>query len=373
VRTPEDDRLRVFVDASVLGSAFGGIAAYVEELVGALADDPRLSLTVATSTPQRLGISSSVRVIRSGARTRDFVARTAWREARLGPLLRDSASDVLLAPVPELPLRPTEVPSVVVIHDVSQIAAPALYGWARWLRFSVGLPLACARATAVVCDSHATLRGLRCAVAGDASAKSRVIHPGPQRLPEPSETPLHGRPYLLYVGSLLPHKNLEAVLAALASGGSRLPVDLLLAGPATRDEEEGLSARARGLGLTQRVHHLGFVDRDQLSTAYRHARAVVLPSLMEGFGLPVLEAMGLGAPVVSSDLAPVREIGDDAVLYVRDPLNPEEWLDALIRLWSDEALRDRLSTRGLARAGQFSWRTAREEFSGLLHEVAGRT
>ena len=368
----EHDRLRVLVDASVLGSAFGGIAAYVGELVQALACDPLLSLTVVTSRPERLDNATEIRVIDSGARAQSFVSRAAWREARLGRLLRDTASHVLLAPVPELPLRPTEVPSVVVVHDVSQIAAPGLYGWARWLRFSAGLPLACKRATAVVCDSHATLRGLRCAVAAEHSIKFRVIHPGPQRLPEPMKTSPHGRPYLLYVGSLLPHKNLDVVLAALATAGSHLPVDLLLIGPVTRDQEERLTARSRELGLTERVHHLGFVDRERLSTAYRHSTAVVLPSLIEGFGLPVLEAMVLGTPVVASDLAPVREIGDDAVLFIRDPLDPQEWVEALIRLWDDEALRDGLSAQATARAAQFSWGSAREGFSRVLHEVAER-
>jgi glycosyltransferase involved in cell wall biosynthesis len=371
----KDKRLRVLVDASVLGSAFGGIAMYTSELVRALARDPSLSLTVATSRPHQIcsGLDSGVRVIGLGSGTRSFIGRAMWREVRLGDLIRDRRSDVLLTPVPELPLRRTRVPSVVVIHDVSQIAAPALYGWTRWLRYAIGLPLTCASADAVVCVSHAALLGLRQALPGVPAAKLRVVYQGPQPLQPPALTPSHGRPYLLYVGSLLSHKNIETVLAALAEAGPRLPVDFLLTGPAKPPETARLSARVRALGLDTRVRHLGFVDRAQLSTLYEHATGLVLPSLIEGFGLPVVEAMSQGTPVVASDIPAVREVGQDAVLYVGRPLDQRAWIDALVRLWSDESLRGELASRGKARARAFSWDAAGREFSALLHEVAGRT
>ena len=368
-----EDRLRVLVDASVRTAAFGGIAAYTDELIAALSSHPRLALTVVTNQPHKVA-GNAVRVIALGARTHGFVARAAWRESRLNALIAETRSDVLLAPVPELPLRRTAVSSVAVVHDVSQIAAPTLYGRARWLRFRVGLPLTCARAVRVVCDSQTALGALRRVVPGQPAEKFRVIRPGPQRLPAPSDASPHGRPYLLYVGSLLPHKNIDVILDALSSAESDLSTDFVLTGPATPEREaERLEARIRYLGLSDRVHHLGFVDRRQLSTLYRHARALVLPSLIEGFGLPVLEAMGLGTPAVASDIAAVREVGNDAVVYIGNPRDPQEWLAALLELERDEGLREERSRRAMARASKFSWDAARDEFAGVLHEAAGRT
>jgi glycosyltransferase involved in cell wall biosynthesis len=96
----------------------------------------------------------------------------------------------------------------------------------------------------------------------------------------------------------------------------------------------------------------------------------VLPSLYEGFGLPVLEAMKLGTPVVASDIPPLREVAQDAALYVSAPLNAEAWRSALARILSDDGLRAELSRAGAAAAARYSWAEVAERFSDLLHRVA---
>ncbi|MBA2294090.1 MAG: glycosyltransferase, partial [Actinobacteria bacterium] len=110
----------------------------------------------------------------------------------------------------------------------------------------------------------------------------------------------------------------------------------------------------------------------RLMTLYREASALVLPSLYEGFGLPVLEAMQSGTPVVASDIPSLREVAGDAALYVSRPLDAGCWREALIRISTDPDLRAELSRRGTDAATQFSWDEVGRRFSALLHRVAER-
>ena len=128
--------------------------------------------------------------------------------------------------------------------------------------------------------------------------------------------------------------------------------------------------RVARLGAGDRVRHLGFVDPARLTTLYSGASALVLPSLHEGFGLPVLEALYGGTPVVASDIPPVREVAGDAALYVSKPLDQREWRDALTRICSDRSLQDDLRARGPSAAMRFSWSEVGERFADLLHRVA---
>lgn len=368
-RPRSDGRLRVLLDATNLKPGQGGIRTYTMGLIEALADQPELSLVVATSVDDVAALGS-MEVVRISPRTQGVVARALWRERNLASLARSLRVDVALTPVPELPLRGLPVPSVVVVHDVGPLVAPTYYSLLKKLRYQAVLPRTCRLASAVVCVSEATFVGLHEAVGVDAQ-RCEVIGEGPQLLAASHDgvEPVDG-PYLLYVGSLEARKNVETLIDALAAASTSVSEKLVIVGPTETRSMQALQERLERLGLTERVQHLGFVSSTRLTGLYAGASALVLPSLYEGFGLPVLEAMTLGTPVVASDIPPVREVAGDAALYVSRPLDAHAWRDALVRISADDVLRATLIARGEAAATRFSWPHVGRRFSELLRRVA---
>jgi alpha-1,3-rhamnosyl/mannosyltransferase len=166
------------------------------------------------------------------------------------------------------------------------------------------------------------------------------------------------RPYLLHVGNHKPHKNAEGLLKAyqLLANDRRGPVPpLYMVGGFPPDGD--LARRARAMGLTGKVHCLGHVERNELAALFRGASAFVYPTLYEGFGLPVLEAMACGVPVVAGDIQAVREVAGDAVLRV-NPRDIVELAGAVRRLLTQADLCGELCARGRARAKEYSWEKA---------------
>jgi glycosyltransferase involved in cell wall biosynthesis len=170
-----------------------------------------------------------------------------------------------------------------------------------------------------------------------------------------------GRPYVLSVGSLEPRKNLRRLLAAWQHLGARKEgVTLLVAGTT------GHVFRDAGLDpLPTDVRPIGFVSDDDLRALFSGAEAFVFPSLYEGFGLPVLEAMACGAPVICSRAGSLPEVAGDAALLV-DPLNSDAIADGLQKVLANRDLRADLRERGLARAAQFSWDATAEQIWNVL-------
>lgn len=159
----------------------------------------------------------------------------------------------------------------------------------------------------------------------------------------------HPRPYLLYVGNQKPHKNFEGLVAAFAASNLKNDFDVLLTGSLS-----GLVAQAIAVhGLEDRVRALGLVAEPDLPALYRSAYAVVMPSRYEGFGLPLVEAMASGAPVLSSNRTSLPEVGGDAVAYF-DPDDLDSFVEGLNGLL-DRDLCHRLRLAGLERAKLFSW------------------
>lgn len=363
-------RIRVLVDAANLKPGQGGIRTYTMGLIRELARDDRLSLAVAASVPEAAKLGEIEFVPLPGF-TRGAAGRALWRETNLASLARSVRADVVLAPVPELPLRSLDLPTVVVVHDVGPFVAPAFYSRNKRLRYETVLQHACRRATAIVCVSESTRVGLhaaigvdpkRCQVIGEGSQLFESVHaPGAVE----SETR-----FLLYVGSLDPRKNVDTLVDAIVQADPPLP-PLLIVGPA--EEHELASLRGRVGAATERVEHLGFVDPERLAELYASSLAVVLPSLYEGFGLPVLEAFEAGAPVVASDIASVNEISGGAGILVGRPLDPQCWRDALRQVADDPEVRRDLRERGRQEAGRHTWEAVGTRFADLLVDTARAT
>jgi glycosyltransferase involved in cell wall biosynthesis len=161
------------------------------------------------------------------------------------------------------------------------------------------------------------------------------------------------RQYALFVGTLEPRKNVPLLLEALALVRRRADVHLLVVGARGWLDEPIFAASARS-GVSQAVHFLGTLGEGDLAVLYSHAGVFVLPSLYEGFGLPVLEAMACGAPVVCSNAGPLPEVAGDAAVLLA-PEDPENWANAILSVLGDERLASTLRQRGFTRAASFAW------------------
>jgi len=178
------------------------------------------------------------------------------------------------------------------------------------------------------------------------------------------------RPYFLYVGNLKPHKNLVRFLGAVTSFLKRTNLDwtFLIVGPGGENERKQLLDHASRLGISEVVSFMQNVTDEVLLELYRGAMFLVFPSLLEGFGLPVLEAMACGTPVLCSHVASLPEVGGDAVRYF-NPLDIEDMSQALESVATCPQLREVLREKGLARASQFSWAESSRRHAELFERV----
>jgi glycosyltransferase involved in cell wall biosynthesis len=235
------------------------------------------------------------------------------------------------------------------------------------------------RAAHIACDTEAT----RDALVGKANvdpARTSVVlngpHPACTPHPEPSADAQAGRLLgptsrhvdLLHVGSTIARKRIDVLLHVIAAlRQRRREVRLVRVGGPFTAEQRTL---VRDLGLEDAIVVLPFLDRSTLAAVYRRSALVLLPSEREGFGLPLLEALACGTPIVASDIEPLREVGADAVEYC-DPEDVQAWTDTVVRLLSEDP--ERLEGRraaGIARAASFSWSRYAAEVVTLYARIA---
>lgn len=173
-----------------------------------------------------------------------------------------------------------------------------------------------------------------------------------------------GYPYLLFVGNRKPHKNLPRILKAFLLSGVKSDIKLILSG-----EPDGATMDLiRDNKLQDRVVFAGVIPEGKLPQYYRGAKALLLPSQYEGFGLPVLEAMACGTPVVTSTVTSLPEVAGSATLLV-DPNESDEIAGAIRRVVSDSSLRERMRTLGIEQAKKFSWDKTATAVKGVLEEA----
>jgi glycosyltransferase involved in cell wall biosynthesis len=255
---------------------------------------------------------------------------------------------------------------VVTVHDLIYARFPEAHAGIREKGMRVLVPLAARRSDRVIVDSQSTRRDL-IELVGVASERIDVVPLGLGAVRRQAPMPEHevrarlalgGRRVLLSLSAKRPHKNLLALIGALAQMPAEDRPVLVLPGYATPHEAE-LRARARALGLADSVRFPSWVSAAELEGLWAIASAFVFPSLYEGFGLPVLEAMARGVPVACSNASSLPEVAGDAALLF-DPREERAIAEALLRLLGDGALRERLRSLGNAQAARFTWeQTAR--------------
>jgi glycosyltransferase involved in cell wall biosynthesis len=255
---------------------------------------------------------------------------------------------------------------VVTVHDLIYARYPEAHARLRAKGMQLLVPAGARRSHRVIADSHSTAQDLVSLVGIDAARIDVVpLGVGTVRRGEPmreadvrAKLELGAREVLLSLSAKRPHKNLAALIGALARVRAERRPLLVLAGYPTFHEDE-LRARAREAGVSDDVRFVGWLAGAEVEGLWAIARAFVFPSLYEGFGLPVLEAMARGVPVACSDASSLPEVAGDAALLF-DPHDDESIAGALEQVLYDEALRTRLRSSGRTRASEFTWeRTAR--------------
>jgi glycosyltransferase involved in cell wall biosynthesis len=333
----------VLIDADVLGRERTGDETYVQNLLRRLPEAAGGALRFAAATRHPELVPGPVEAIELPARLQEW--RMAWTLPRLLRHVRPALAHFQYAVPPMCPC-----PAVVTVHDLSFEHEADVMGRRDRFVFRTVVPRSVRRAERVFAVSERTRHDL-IELYGTPAAKI-VVTPNAV---DPVFTP-GGLPggYLLFVGAIQCRKNPLAAVDAATELGLRLVV----AGP---EKEPALARELERRGADLR----GYVDKPSLAELYRSAACLVLPSRYEGFGLPMLEAMACGTPVVVADEPALREVGGDAAVYADDG----GFADAIRRTLSE---RDARVAAGLARAQFFSWDESARRAVGAYLEAIGR-
>jgi glycosyltransferase involved in cell wall biosynthesis len=348
-----------------------GVSRYTDSLVKALAGldrDLTLHLFGVRSLPPALADADAVRNAGVPAPAHSGGRAHLWEQLQLPRRLGGRDLDVFHTPAGQPPVL-ASLPLVTTIHDISPISHPEWFSTGYAALYRVLTPVAVRRSTRLVGVSEFTRDELVEAYPR-AAGKAVAIPNGVRALSESDAPPetggdLDAGAFLLFVGSTNPRKNVATLLEAYRLYRQRTaePLPLTLAGP---DRDVFASADAPQV---EGVRPLGFVSEEALAWLYRNAAAFVFPTLYEGFGMPILEAMGAGTPVVTSDRGAMAEVAGDAAALV-DPQRPAEMADAIERVVGDEAYRERLVEAGRERAATFTWERTARETADVYREAA---
>ncbi|MBD2411633.1 mannosyltransferase [Nostoc calcicola FACHB-389] len=276
--------------------------------------------------------------------------RLVWTQFQLPKIYQELKSQLLFSPIPEAPIN-TSCRFVITIHDLiplrfSQRFSPLTI----YHRYYV--PQILKQAEHIICNSQATAKDITDFYQIPVSKISPIplaydrTHFRFLNLPTCN--------YFLYIGRQNTYKNLHRLITAFAALPNSGDYELWLAGPSDRRYTPTLTAQVAQLGITNQVKFLDYVPDSELPKIINQAIALVFPSLWEGFGLPVLEAMACGTPVITSNLSSLPEVAGDAAILI-DPYNTREITEAMEAIATDSALRSRLSNQGITHSQQFSW------------------
>jgi glycosyltransferase involved in cell wall biosynthesis len=362
--------MRLAVEVTTCTTSRSGIGYYTEHLVDGLLqtrapDDELLLISNRAPAPEL------ARRWAPHLHVEGLPVRLLWTQAQVPRLLSQHGADVAVFPNYVVPLG-SPCPTIAVVHDLALVRMPELFPRRKRMVVGALLRQSVAAASVVATVSEASRRDISALLGVDAARTALLpgaAHPSCRPRPVDEVAAVRARHrlrrYVLTVGTLEPRKNLLTLLDAW----DRLGVDMdlvVVGGRGWHDRDLVRAIRTRG--GAGRVRWLGYVPESELVALYAGAELFVYPSRLEGFGLPLLEAMACGAPVVASDVPALREVGGEAACFV-PPGDAVALRQAMAQLLDDVAARSAASQRGLARAQRFSWARTAE----LLWELARQT
>ena len=359
----------------------GGIGRYTRELIHALTTvAPQLTYKlfsarppVTPPVPNSLPVAAHVR--HYPAPVDEHWLYRLWYRARLPVPVQTFTGSIDLFHSPDFVLPPVSgrIPTILTVHDLSFIHYPETFPAKLVAYLNRVVPWSVGRAGHILADSLSTSRDLQ-SLWGVAAERITVLYSGVNERFRPIRDDAtlgavrrrYGldRPYVLAVGTVQPRKNYEMLIRAFRPVAERHPHSLVIVG-GRGWLDEGLPGEIERLGLGDRVKLAGFVDDADLPAVYSAADLLVFPSLYEGFGLPLLEAMACGTPVISSNASSLPEVATETSAILLSPHDEKAWTTTILRLLEDEHARDELRMAGLARSAQFSWLATARQLAGL--------
>jgi len=370
--------MRVAINTLGMGGKLYGIGNYIKNLLSALSRIDFDNEYLVFGSPENLchleGIGSRFHI---ELVTSKPVLRVLWEQTVLPARLRGKRIDVYHGPAFVAPLVKT-CSQVVTVHDVTSHVVSERHLFYRRLYLKAVIPTVIRRSDRVIADSESTKRDIL-SFGWAREERVCVVHLGVGRGYEPVADGEHlasvrkkyglVREFILFVGMIEPRKNVEVLVDAYQRDALSDRFDLVLAGSLGWGYS-GLLRKIAGSRVKGFIRMPGYVEDADLPALYSAASVFVYPSLYEGFGLPVLEAMACGAPVITSTASSLPEVAGEAAILV-DPNDVGALASAIRRILGDESLRKELSRRGRERAKLFTWESVAEKTLEVYRGAAG--
>jgi glycosyltransferase involved in cell wall biosynthesis len=386
------DRRIIGFDATSALTQGGGIGRYTRELIRALvAEAPDLHFKlfsarppVVSPIPDSLPIASNV--TRHPAPFGEQWLYRLWYRARMPIPVQffTGRLDLFHSPDFVLPFVGGRIPTLLTVHDLSFVHYPETFPSRLTSYLNRTVPWSIRRSDHILADSISTRNDLK-SIWNVPVEKVTVIYGGVDERFQPASDEakaavrarydLGAAPLILSLGTVQPRKNYEFLVRAFEPVARQAPHSLVIVG-GKGWLDEGLSAEIERAGLTGRVRLAGFVADADLPALYSAADLFVFPSLYEGFGLPILEAMACGVPVITSNASSLPEVamGDHGVpaAVMLSPHEEFAWTEAILRLLKDRDTRRNLAEAGLAQSTRFRWQKAAKELASLYRALLGK-
>jgi glycosyltransferase involved in cell wall biosynthesis len=360
---------RVLIDATAVPADRGALGRYVDGLVSALdAAGADLAVACQRADEERYGrLVPNARVVAGPPAIAHRPARLAWEQSGLPLVAQQVEAAVIHSPHYSMPLRPNK-PVVVTVHDLTFFTEPDAHSPVIATFYKAAIRTSARRATRLIVPSKATRDELVRVLAADPTRIDVAYHGVDHNLfHRPTEVQLrqvsdrlglHGRSYVAYLGTLEPRKNVPALITGWAAVAGQMddPPALVLAGASGWSEE--VDEAVAGVPAHLHLVRPGYLHFSDLPGFFGGALVVAFPSTGEGFGLPALEAMACGAPVLTTHRTALPEVGGDAVAYTEP--DPDSITTALQALLADPERRTALGEAGYSRAMEFSWASSAE-------------
>ena len=295
--------------------------------------------------------------------------RLAWSQFQLPRLAKKRKASLIFTPAPEGYLGEQVVPQVVFVHDLRPLCHPEQS--MQSLYFKNWVPPLLRQCRHIITNSNFTASEIIRAtgVFEDKISVTPLGYDSNHFYPSQVIQRLHSRPYFLHIGQAYPHKNLERLIYSFNSIAHHFPeVDLVSVGKPHLLETERLKQLTSELGLIERVIFKSYVVYGDLPNWYRGALALVYPSLWEGFGLPILEAMACGCPVITSFGSGMEEVANGAA-YLINPWSISQIAEALKELIENHNQRNLMQAAGLTNARSYSWSSCSEQTRSLIRSL----
>ena len=344
----------------------------------------RILLKAYYSLPQRVApIATRLgqRAVRAFRCVRRFLRRGGSLE-RPSRLLSSRGVDLLFCPFTTPTYAEPNIPVVSVFYDLQHLHYPQFFTQQEISRRNTQMDQLRRVADRIICISEYTRQSLlaHLKIAPERTetvhvrVQSRLVRPTTQETAQLlSELDIDRHPYIFYPANFWPHKNHRMLLVAYGMLLSRNPgidVDLVFTG-ALEEPAQELRGAVQRMGLSGRVHFLGYLPDDRLAAVFQGCKMVIVPSLYEGFGIPLLEAMSFGKPVLCSNVTSLPEIAGDAALFF-DPRKPDEIVQAIEKVLTNPDLASELTQRGYQRVSEFKTEDMIHEYLNVFRELIAK-